>query len=157
EIVAPYVSLSDMKLTVQGPLGASADRPAPEPRPAAPALRQAKLRFLDSLSGPIHLTVKVVLDLPVIGDRTLDQELKIPIQDGSLDFRALEDSLDWLEGAFLDLKHEGDKLSLMWKVPIFGSSHELISWRLDDDATALASFGRVPVRSLADFRIGSGR
>ena len=44
----------------------------------------------------------------------------------------------------------------MWKVPIFGSAHELISWKLDHDAEALAAFGRVPVRSLADFRTGSG-
>ena len=157
EIVAPYVSLSDMKLTVRGPFGKTGDKPATTARPADPGLRQAKLRFLDSLSGQIDITVKVVLDLPVIGNRTLDQQLKVPIQEGSLDFRALEDSLDWLEGAFLDLKHEGDKLLLVWKVPIFGSSHELVSWKLDDDARTLASFGRVPVRSLADFVAGSGR
>jgi hypothetical protein len=101
--------------------------------------------------------VKVVLDLPVIGNRSLDQELKVPIQEGSLDFRALEDSLNWLEGAFLDIKHDGDKLALVWKVPIFGSSHELISWKLDHEATALAAFGRVPVRSLTEFAAGSGR
>ena len=169
EIVAPYVSLSDMKLIVRGPFG-QAGLPTVEPAPAGPppapppglarppaGLRQAKLRFLDSLSGRLEVTVKVVLDLPVIGNRSLDQELKVPIQEGSLDFRALDDSLDWLEGAFLDIKHDGDKLALVWKVPIFGSSHELICWKLDHDAQALATFGRVPVRSLADFRIGSGR
>ena len=156
EIVAPYVSLSDMKLSLRGPFGKT-DMPQAPAAPPAPGLRQSRLRFLDSLSGRIHVTVKVVLDLPVIGDRSLDQDLKVPIQDGSLDYRALEDSLDWLEGAFLDIKHEGDKLLLVWKVPIFGSSHELISWMLDHDAQALAAFGRVPVRSLADFTIGSGR
>jgi hypothetical protein len=154
--VAPYVSLSEMKLTLRGPFGRSADKPA-VPAAAPPAMRQAKLRFLDSLSGRIYLTVKVVLDLPVIGNRSLDQELKVPIQEGSLDFRALEDSLNWLEGAFLDIKHEGTKLALVWKVPIFGSSHELISWKLDHEATALAAFGRVPVRSLTEFSAGSGR
>jgi hypothetical protein len=160
EIVAPYMSLSDMKLIVKGPFGQSEKpgaTPAAAPQPPDPGLRQTKLRFLDSLSGKINLTVKVVLDLPVIGERSLDQELKIPIQEGSLDYRALDDSLDWLEGAFIDIKHEGDKLLLVWKVPIFGSSHELISWMLDNDANALAAFGRVPVRSLADFVIGSGR
>ncbi|HET7503467.1 MAG TPA: hypothetical protein VFK02_20740 [Kofleriaceae bacterium] len=168
EIVAPYVSLSDMKLNLRGPFGATVastnptGRPA-EPRPpsrpadAAPHLRQAKLRFLDSLSGRFYLTVKVVLDLPVIGNRSLDQDLKVPIQEGSLDFRALEDSLDWLEGAFLDIKHDADKLALVWKLPIVGSSRDLISWKLDRDAEALASFGRAPVRSLTDYKIGSGR
>ncbi|HEY0482858.1 MAG TPA: hypothetical protein VGD37_35295 [Kofleriaceae bacterium] len=158
EIVTPYMSLSEMKLTVRGPFGRGGgdDRP-PAPRPADSALRQSRLRFLDSLSGRIYFTVKVVLDLPVIGHRSLDQELRVPIQEGSLDYRALEDSLAWLEGAFLDIKHEGDRLALTWKVPIFGSSHELVTWALDDDATALAPFGRVPVRSLTDFTIGSGR
>lgn len=156
EIVAPYVSLSDMKLTVRGPFGRAGDRPAAA-HPVEPGLRQAKLRFLDSLSGRIALTVKVVLDLPVVGHRSLDQELGVPIQDGRLDYRALDEGLDWLEGAFLDLKHAGDRLALVWKVPIVGPSHPLISWRLDDEAAALAAFGRVPVRSLADFVLGSGR
>lgn len=146
EIVAPYVSLSNMKLTVRGPFGRTSEKPG-----------QDKLRFLDSLSGRIHMTVKVVLDLPVIGHRSLDQVLRIPIQEGSLDFRALDDSLDWLEGAFIDIKHDGDRLALVWKVPIFGSSRELIAWRLDHEATALASFGRVPVRSLTDFMVGPSR
>src|SRR5436190_17332155 len=92
ELVAPYVSLSEMKLTVRGPFRSSSSRPAP-PRPPDPALRQSRLRFLDSLSGRIYLTVKVMLDLPVIGHRSLDQELRVPIQEGSLDYRALEDSL----------------------------------------------------------------
>ena len=98
------------------------------------------------------MTVKVVLDLPVIKKRTLDQQLKVPIHEGSLDFRALEKSLDWLEGAFLDITHNKDKLTLKWKVPIFGGGSDLIAWKLDDEAQTMATFGRVPVRSLADVR-----
>jgi hypothetical protein len=147
---------------LRGPLGGAAQRddaapPASRPRPDRAQLRQSHLRFLDSLSGRIYFTVKVVLDLPVIGHRSLDQELRVPVQEGSLDYRALDDSLDWLEGAFLDIKHTGDRLALVWKVPIFGSTHDLIAWALDDDAAALAAFGRVPVRSLTDFVVGSGQ
>ena len=155
EIVAPYVSLSEMKLTVRGPFGRTPgpdDPPAP-PAPVDPGLRQSRLRFLDSLSGRMYFTVKVVLDLPVLGHRSLDQDLRIPIQEGSLDYRALDNSLNWLEGAFLDIKHDGDRLALVWKVPIVGSTRDLITWALDDEAAALAAFGRVPVRSLTDFRI----
>jgi len=148
--------LSEMKLTVKGPFGRGGDRPATQ-RADGAALRQDKLRFLDSLSGRINVTIKVVLDLPVLGVRTLDQQLRVPVEDGSLDYRKLDDSLDWLEGAFLDIKHDGDKLALVWKVPIFGSAHELIAWALDHDAAALAAFGRVPVRSLVDFVVGAGR
>lgn len=157
EIVAPQTSLSEMKLTVKGPFGRTGDKPEAAAPAGVRGLRQDKLRFLDSLSGRLHVTIKVVLDLPVLGVRTLDQQLRIPIDEGSLDFRALNDSLDWLEGAFLDIKHDDKKLAVTWKVPIFGSSRDLISWTLDDEASTGATFGRVPVRSLADFRFGSDR
>ncbi len=154
EIIAPHVSLSEVRITLKGPF-ASASNVATTALVASPAqdeLRQGKLRFLDSLTGKMNFTVKVKLDLPVIGKRSLDQELRIPIQEGSLDFAKLEDSLDWLEGRFLDIKHDSGKLALTWKIPIVGSARDLISWQLDADAQNLASFGRVPVRSLADFR-----
>jgi hypothetical protein len=150
EIVSPHVTLSEMKMTLKGPFGSRAQMPPPLAS-TAPTLRQDSLRFLDSLTGRIYMTVKVVLDLPVIGKRSLDQQLKIPVQEGSLDYRALDDSLDWLEGTFLDVKHSDDRLAITWKVPIVGSSRDLIAWRLDHEAATLASFGRVPVRSLADF------
>jgi hypothetical protein len=156
ELIAPQISFQEMRISVNGPFGGrSGERPAPVPG-EAPPLRQDKLRFLDSLTGRIYLTVKVVLDLPVIGKRTLDQELKIPIQEGSLDFRALEDSLDWLEGRFIDITHEDDTLALQWKVPIVGSARDLVTWKLDQDAEKLGAFGRVPVRSLADYRTKGG-
>jgi hypothetical protein len=151
ELLSPHVSFSELRLTAKGPFRRS------QPSSAPPStLRQERLRFLDSLSGRIYLTMKVQLDLPVLGVRTLDQQLRVPVQEGSLDYRALEDSLNWLEGRFLDIEHEDDRLTVNWKVPIFGSSHQLISWALDTDASTLAAFGRVPVRSLADFRLGSG-
>src|SRR5262249_20079565 len=156
ELLAPNVTFSEMRMTLQGPFGRkAAAAPSPPAQPSSPTARQEKLRFLDSLSGRIYTTVKVQLDLPVLGVRTLDQQLRIPSQEGTLDYRALEDSLDWLEGTFLDLKHEDQRLKVQWKVPIFGSGHDLITWALDSDASTLASFGRVPVRSLADFRLPS--
>jgi hypothetical protein len=158
ELVSPHVSFSEFRLTVKGPFERSkptGDGANPAP-PASPTRRQEKLRFLDSLSGRIYMTMKVQLDLPVLGVRTLDQQLRIPVQEGSLDYRALDDSLDWLEGAFLDIKADDDRLKVQWKVPIFGSSHDLITWPLDKDASTLAAFGRVPVRSLSDPRLGSG-
>jgi len=156
EIVAPHVTLSEMRLAVKGPFGKKSAPAAPAPK-IEPTLRQDRLHFLDSLSGHINLTIKVVLDLPVIGKRSLDQKLEVPIHEGSLDYRALDESLDWLEGTFLDIQHDDDKLAVTWKVPIFGSHRDLVAWKLDQDATNLASFGRVPVRSLADFVVGKGK
>lgn len=157
EIISPHVTFSELRLTVKGPFERKAPAtPQPRPAPTSPTARQDRLRFLDSLSGRIYVTLKVQLDLPVIGKRTLDQQLRVPIQEGSLDYRALDQGLDWLEGTFLDIKHENQRLKVQWKVPIIGGGHDLISWSLDQEASTLASFGRVPVRSLADFRIGSG-
>jgi hypothetical protein len=153
EVVSPHVSLSEARITIKGPFKSSS--PSTPAAPKSPTRRQERLRFLDSLSGRIYATLKVQLDLPVLGVRTLDQELRVPIQEGSLDFRSLEEGLDWLEGAFLDIDADQDRLAVRWKVPIFGSSHDLITWRLDKDASTLAAFGRVPVRSLADFTIAS--
>ncbi len=152
EIVAPHVSLSEMRLSLTGPFGRSSGEKRPPAVDGTPTLRQDRLRFLDSLSGRIDLTVKVVLDLPVVGKRTLDQQLKLPIHEGQLDFRALEESLDWLEGRFIDIEADGDRLMLSWKVPIVGSHRELISWQLDEEAATVSKFGKVPVRSLADYR-----
>lgn len=156
EMVSPHVSFSELRIDLEGPFGRSKDEAAiTPPAPTSETGRQEKLRFLDSLTGRIYLTVKVQLDLPVLGIRTLDQQLRLPIQEGSIDFRALEKSLDWLEGAFLDIKHDGDFLKVVWKVPIFGSTHDLITWKLDKEAATLATFGRVPVRSLLDFQTAS--
>lgn len=158
ELIAPHVSLQDVKLTIpsfENLRGAKAATVAAEAlrKAAEVPLRQDKLRFLDSLAGEISVRIKVVLDLPVLGTRTLDQALKIPIKDGSLDFRALDRSLDWLEGTFVDLGIKDGRLVLSWGVPIFVKNREIISWQLDDDARTLATFDRVPLRSLSDFRI----
>jgi hypothetical protein len=158
ELVSPHVSFSELRIDLEGPFGRTKDEAAiTPPAPTSQTVRQEKLRFLDSLTGRIYLTVKVQLDLPVLGIRTLDQQLRLPIQEGSIDFRALEKSLDWLEGAFLDIKHDGDFLKVVWKVPIFGSTHDLITWKLDKEAATLATFGRVPVRSLLDFQTAAAK
>src|SRR5262245_47576111 len=70
---AARVVLPGRRPVVKGPFGRSGQRPpTPGPTGEPGRLRQDKLRFLDSLSGRIYLTVKVVLDLPVLGVRTLD-------------------------------------------------------------------------------------
>jgi len=160
ELVAPHASLHDVTLGIPDLAKLRGSKPAEVAttalaRAADVPLRQDRLHWLDTLTGEISVTMRVVLDLPVVGTRTLDQTLRIPIKDGSLDFRALDDSLDWLEGAFLDLLFRNDRLVLTWRVPIVGSRREIMSWELDDEARMLATFDRVPLRSLADFRFPS--
>src|ERR1043165_9405324 len=101
ELISPNVTFAELRITTNGviPRSKPAETP-PQVSTNGTPQRQEKLRFLDSLSGRINTTVKVQLDLPVIGVRSLDQQLRVPVQEGSLDFRALDDSLDWLAGTF---------------------------------------------------------
>ena len=159
ELVAPEATLSDVHLhlpdlqALRGP--PPEDAPAPEP-PEAPepqALRQERLHFLDAVTGSLAFRVKVDLDLPVIGQRTLDQPVRVDIRDGSFDYRALDDGLDWLEGQFLDLGVTNGRFTVGWSVPLL-KSREIISWALAPDAAAMAVFNRIPLRALADLRVG---
>lgn len=167
ELVAPHASFADVKLSIPDlaalrrapaePAEAPAEPSAP-PAPAEPPhLRQEQLRFLDAVSGMLAFRLAVALDLPVIGKRTLDQSIKVAIENGTFDYKQLEAGLNWLEGAFLDVGVERNRFQVGWRVPIFGQTTEIISWALDSDATAHAAFGRVPLRALADFRIPSMR
>jgi hypothetical protein len=162
ELVAPEMSLADVRVRLPdlqalrkhdgGAVARSAPEPAGEPDEARP-LRQERLRFLDAVEGTVAFRVKVVLDLPVIGKRTLDQPVRVRIDDGSFDYRALDDGLDWLEGAFLDLGVSDGRFKVGWSVPLL-KSKEIISWALAPDALALAKLNRIPLRALTDVRIG---
>jgi len=156
ELVAPEATLTDVHLHLPDLAALRSPRPAPAP-PAATAepapLRQERLHFLDAVHGSLAFRVKVVLDLPVIGKRTLDQPVKVEIQDGTFDYRALDDGLTWLEGAFLDLGVSDGRFKVGWSVPLFASK-EIISWALAPAAQALAVFNRIPLRVLGDVRVG---
>jgi hypothetical protein len=175
ELVAPHASFTDLRLHVpdltafrkdpapaaeggRDPTPTPTPTPAPAPAPAAPAeLRQEHLRFLDAINGAIGFTIKVVLDLPVLGIRTLDQKVQVEIKDGAFDYKKLDDGLTWLEGAFLDIEVENNRFRVAYGVPLL-SSKEIISFALDNDASAAAAFDRISLRSLADFRIpGRGK
>jgi len=120
--------------------------------PEPPGLRQDRLRFLDAVHGDLAFRLKVVLDLPVLGTRTLDQTVKVDISEGAFDFKKLDDRLTWLEGAFLDIGVDNGRFRVGWGVPLF-QTKEIISWALDGDAATQAAFDRIPLRALADFRL----
>ena len=160
ELVTPHASLADLRLKLpvlsafEVPARAPTEPPLPKPEPAP--LRQSGLQFLDEVNGELGFRLKVVLDLPVLGTRTLDQHVKVQIKDGAFDYRALESGLSWLEGQFVDVELDDDRFLVGWSVPLMATK-EIISWALDPAAILKATFNKVPLRSLADFRIpGSG-
>lgn len=158
ELIAPHASLADMRLKLPDlgafHLPASSD-PPPRPPSGPPPLRQGRLRFLDAVQGELAFRLKVVLDLPVVGIRTLDQQVKVAIKDGAFDYRALERGLSWLEGQFVDVGIDDGRFVVGWSVPLMATK-EIISWALDPEAMVVGIFNRVPLRCLADFRIPGG-
>lgn len=156
ELVAPYASLADVRLHLPDLRALRGAPTSEEAEPAGPQpLRQERLRFLDAVKGALAFRLEVVLDLPVLGKRTLDQPVRVEIKDGAFDYRALDDGLTWLEGAFLDLGVDDGRFKVGWSVPLF-ATNEIISWALAPDAMALAVFNRIPLRVLADVRLGKG-
>lgn len=159
ELVTSHASLADMRLKL--PVLSAFELPAraptepPAPRPELAPLRQSRLHFLDAVNGELGFRLKVVLDLPVLGTRTLDQHVKVQIKDGTFDYRALESGLSWLEGQFVDVELDDGRFLVGWSVPLMATK-EIISWALDPAAVMMAAFNRVPLRSLADFRIPGG-
>lgn len=155
ELVAAHASLADMRLKLPD-LGAFHLPTSSDPPPQAPPpLRQQRLRFLDAVNGELAFRLKVVLDLPVVGVRTLDQQVKVAIKDGAFDYRALERGLSWLEGQFVDVGIDDGRFVVGWSVPLMATK-EIISWALDPEAMVVGIFNRVPLRCLADFRIPGG-
>lgn len=156
ELVAAHASMADVRLKVPDLSAFHLETPAAAPSPEPPTLRQSKLGFLDEVNGELAFRLKVVLDLPVIGTRTLDQQVKVAIKDGAFDYRSLDDGLSWLEGQFVDVGIEDGRFLVGWSVPLMATK-EIISWALDPAALMLGVFNRVPLRSLADFRLPGGK
>ncbi|KAB2896229.1 MAG: hypothetical protein F9K40_14885 [Kofleriaceae bacterium] len=159
ELNAQHASLADVKLHVPDLTAFRSKTPPPvpaDPPPEPAGLRQERLRFLDAIGGSVGLTIKVMLDLPVVGTRTLDQTVNVEIKDGAFDFKKLEHGLSWIEGAFLDIGIDNGRFRIGYGMPILGTK-EIISFALDQDASAVAAFDRIPLRSLADPRIPGRR
>ena len=157
ELIAQHASLADLRLKI--PNLAAFDIPATGsvvPAPTTPPpLRQGRLRFLDAVNGELSFRLKIVLDLPVVGTRTLDQHVKVAIKDGTFDYRALENGLSWLEGRFVDVEVDDGRFLIGWSVPLMPTK-EIISWALDPESLMSAVFNRIPLRALADFRVPGG-
>lgn len=115
------------------------------------------LGVLDGLSGTVDVDVDVDLTIPILGSRKATHRLRVPIDAGSLDFRALEKNLSALENALLDFSVRDGDLVLERVNPLFparGHGKPVVRWTLPtpDDAT-LASQDRVRVALLPRARL----
>jgi hypothetical protein len=114
------------------------------------------LRVLDSLSGRVDVDVAVDLKVPVLGSRRAVHEMRIPLQDGSFDYRRLESNLATLENALLDFAVRDGALGLEVGIPLLptrGRGKQIIVWDLNDDDLALATQNRVRLAVLPKARL----
>ncbi len=125
----------------------------PEAQPASTAGFELDLRILDQLTGKVDVDATVDATVPVIGRRKATHHFRVPISDGTLNYRELERDLSRLEDAILDIEVRNDKLVLERGVPLLGLHKPIVVWDLDDAELALARKRLVRLRTLPRARL----
>jgi hypothetical protein len=136
----------------------SSDAPAPSAAAAPAAEPLIDWRTLDTLSGQLDVDVAVDLTVPIIGRRKATHRLRIAIENGTLDYRALEHNLAKLEDALLDFSVRDGALVLERVNPLFparGHGKPVVIWDVDATDLALAQTDRVRLSVLPQARLAS--
>lgn len=142
----------------QAPGRTSKAPPAP-PRSQAPAEPMVDLATLDGLGGDVDVDVAVDIRIPILGHRRATHRLRVPLEGGSLDFRALENNLAKLENALLDFALRDGALVLERVNPLFpkrGYGKPVVTWPLGADDVALGERDRVRLAVLPGYQLAGG-
>jgi hypothetical protein len=137
----------------------SPTRASSPPRAAgsvAPAEPVVDWHVLDFLSGEIDVDVDVDLTVPLLGRRKAKHRFRVPVERGSIDYRALEGNLAALEDALLDFSVRDGGLVIERVNPLFparGHGKPLVVWDLDEADLAIANANRVRLAVLHRARL----
>ena len=105
--------------------------------------------FLDALSGNIHADLKANATVPVIGKRKATHRFRIPIENGVINYKTLEESLSDLENAFIDFNLKGNMLVLARDIPLIpGFEKPIVSWAIKNNEMELAENNKVKLACL---------
>ncbi|MBX3261838.1 MAG: hypothetical protein KF782_19295 [Labilithrix sp.] len=131
---------------------------ASEAAPAPPRAREPllDLRLLDALEGRLDVDVEVDLTVPIIGRRQATHRLRVGIDQGTIDFLALERNLSRLEDAILDFAVRDGGLALERVNPLLparGHGKPIVVWDLDAADLELAKNDRVRLSVLPNARV----
>ncbi len=110
---------------------------------------------LDGLSGHLNVDVHVDIALPIIQHRRATHHLRIPIQDGSIDYRKLEHNLAPLEDSLVDFSVRDGALMLEVGIPLIrtrGHGKPILRWDLSAADLELAEDRRVRLAVLPNVR-----
>lgn len=112
--------------------------------------------ILDFLSGRVDVDVHVDIAVPVIGRRKATHRLRVPIENGIIDYRELERNLANLENALLDFAVREEGLALERVNPIFpmrGHGKPIVVWPLGPEDRALAERDHVRLALLSSYEM----
>lgn len=159
ELAVGSTRIDAAHLQVQVPPPGSSDAAPSSAAPSAGRKRKRRvdLRLLDQLSGRLDVDATVDARVPFLKRRLATHRFRIPIQDGTIDYKKLEGDLSLLEDSLLDFEVRRGKLVLEVKPPILRFAKKtLVDWALPPEEVALAERSRVHLRTLASPRIHAG-
>jgi hypothetical protein len=170
---APVVLVPELRLSIadlarlltgrdrdrDDPTSEAAGETSASASPAAAAARPPRdLRYLDRVGGRLDVDLTLEVVVPVLGRRRATHHFRIPIGDGTFNFKELERDLADLENAFIDVEHRGDKLVIQRDIPLIpGMKRPLLLFDLDPDEQELARRRLVRLRTIATMRRPPGK
>jgi hypothetical protein len=119
-----------------------------EPKKPRPKL---DLRILDGIEGKLDADIDVKVRVPIIGHRHAIHKIRMPIEEGAINFNALKKNLSLLEGSLIGFAVEDNQLVLLLDLPII-SDRPLVFWDLDHAGQQLATHDRALLRTLTTAR-----
>jgi hypothetical protein len=132
------------------PDGAVAEAAAPGREQGPPILDP---HLLDGLAGHLHADLDIATTVPVVQRRRATHRFRIEVDDGAIDYRALEADLALVEEQLLDFSLRDDVLVLELGLPLLptrGYGKPLVRWPLPADEVALARQRRVRLSRLLE-------
>ncbi|HEX6243875.1 MAG TPA: hypothetical protein VFZ61_23330 [Polyangiales bacterium] len=129
-------------------------------RPSQPARKAFDLDLLDGLSGHLQVDVQVDITIPIFGTRRAKHELRLSVEEGSVDYRELESNLAPLENALLDFSVRGSELVLEQGIPLLptrGFGKPILRWHLSPRDRDLAERDRVRLALFPEYHVAGAR
>ena len=106
--------------------------------------RHIDLRILDGLHGQVNVDVNLDATVPVLGRRRSTHNIRVPVHDGTINYKELERDLSTLEDAFIDIEYRNGNLVLERAVPLIPGMHKpILLWQLTEVERALAKNERI--------------
>ncbi|MBX3203531.1 MAG: hypothetical protein KF764_00620 [Labilithrix sp.] len=143
----------EVTLAASAPADAAGRAPAAPSRAGEPLV---DLSLLDALNGRLDVDVAVDLTVPIIGRRHATHRLRVAIDQGTIDYLALEKNLSRLEDAILDFAVRDGGLALERVNPLLparGHGKPIVVWDLDAGDLELAKNDRVRLAVLPTARV----